>query len=156
MDVSAYELVLAVHVLAAVAWAGSVMSLVLVGTRVRARADHEAAVSFAADHAWLTRAIAVPGAIAALLSGGWLMQESSYTLAQDWWLGAGIGGWIVAFLGSTMMRGPALARVVKLAAAHGAGDEDVRWRLRQVLLVARGELLLLTVVLVLMVLTPTA
>lgn len=55
-----------------------------------------------------------------------------------------------------MMRGPALARVVKLAAAHGAGDEDVRWRLRQVLLVARGELLLLTVVLVLMVLTPTA
>lgn len=156
MGISAYELVLTLHIVGVVGWVGTLLAFDVVGTRVRARADHAQAVTFAADHALLTRAVAVPGALVVLLTGGWLMRESDLQLGRDWWLGTGIGAWIVAFLGSTMLRGPALARVVRLAAEHGPDDEDVRWRLRQVLLIARGELLLLVVALVVMVLTPTA
>jgi hypothetical protein len=149
------DVVLALHVAGAIAWIGSVLVLTVVGTRVRSRDDHDAAIAFAGRHARFTRAVALPGSLVLLLSGGWLAHDLDLHLGTNWWLGAGIGAWIVAFLGSTMLRGPQLARVVKLAAERGADDEDVRWRTRQVLLVARGELLLLTVALVLMVLQPT-
>jgi hypothetical protein len=155
MDISLRDVVLLLHVAGAIAWIGSVLALEVVGTRIRAREDHAGAVAFAGDHAFFTRAVALPGSLVLLLSGGWLMHDLHLHLGSSWWLGAGIGAWIVAFLGSTMLRGPQLARVVKLAAEHGADDEDVRWRTRQVLLVARGELLLLTVALALMVLRPT-
>lgn len=155
MGISLHEVVLAVHVAAAVAWIGSVLAFEVLGVRQRRRGDAAEGVAFAADHAFFTRAVALPGALALLLSGGWLMGDSGLDVGESWWVGAGIGIWIVAFLGSTMLRGPHLARAVKLAAEMGADAEDVRWRIRQVRLVTRGELLLLTVALVLMVLTPS-
>jgi hypothetical protein len=103
----------------------------------------------------VTRIVALPASIIALLSGAWLVTDADLHIATDWWIGTGIGAWIAAFLGSTMLRGAALARVVSLAGQHGADDEDVRWRIREVHLVARGELLLLVVALVVMLLQPT-
>jgi hypothetical protein len=97
----------------------------------------------------------MPSSLLVLLAGGWLMHDAGLTFAHAWWLGAGLGLWIVAFFGSTMLRGAFLSRVVKAAAERGPDNEDVHWRLRQVVLIARGELLLLTVALALMVLTPT-
>lgn len=155
MGISLHECVLAVHVVSAVAWIGSVLAFEVLGVRQRRRANAAEGVSFAADHAVFTRTVALPGSLALLLSGGWLMQDSGLDIGEAWWIGAGIGIWIVAFVGSTMLRAPRLARVVTVAAEIGADAEDVRWRLRQVRLITRGELLLLTVALVLMVLTPS-
>jgi hypothetical protein len=155
MGITAHDVVLTLHVAGAVAWLGSLLAIEVIGTRVRARGDHDVAIAFAGDYAFFTRAVALPGSLALLLSGGWLMHDADLKLASSWWLGAGIGAWIVAFLVSTMLRGPQLARIVKLAGELGADAEEDRWRLRQVLLVTRGELLLLTVALALMVLQPT-
>lgn len=155
MGISLSEGILLAHVAGAVAWLGAVLAFAILGTRVRARGDADEGVTFAIDHAAFTRVVALPGSLLVLLSGGWLMRESDLGIAEAWWLGAGIACWVVAFLGSTMLRGPQLTRVVRSAAERGAGDEDVRWQLRQVTLIARGELLLLSVALALMVLTPS-
>lgn len=154
MDVSLHDGVLAIHLAGVLAWLGVVLVMDLLGSRVRAREDAEAAVAFAVDYGWVTRTVALPAAIALLLSGGWLMQDSNLRLREQWWLGTGIGVWAVAFLGSTMLRGGECARIGRQAAELGAHDEDVRWRIRRVLLIARGELLLLTVAFVVMTLQP--
>lgn len=155
MEISLHDVVLAVHVAGAVAWIASVLAFEVLGARQRDRGNAAEGVSFASDHAFFTRAVALPGALALLLSGGWLMQDGGFEIREAWWIGAGIGIWVVAFVGSTMLRGPQLARVVRMATQAGPEDEDVRWRLRQVRLITRGELLLLTVALALMVLKPS-
>ncbi|MCW2924882.1 MAG: putative integral rane protein [Thermoleophilia bacterium] len=155
MGISLHDVILLVHVAAAVAWLGSVLAFEVLAARQRGRGDAAEGVAFALDHAFFTRAVALPGALALLLSGGWLMHDGGFEIRESWWIGAGLGIWFVAFLGSTMLRGPQLARVVRGAAEAGPDDEDVRWRLRQVRMVTRGELLLLTVALAVMVLKPT-
>ena len=155
MGITLHDGVLAIHVAGAIAWLGSVLAFEVLGTRTWARGVASEVVSFALDHAFFTRAVALPGSLAVLLSGGWLMQDSGLEIGEAWWLGSGIGIWAVAFLGSTMLRGPQLARAVAVAAEVGPEDEDVRWRIRQVRLIARGELMLLCVALAVMVLTPS-
>ena len=60
----------------------------------------------------------------------------------------------MAFLGSTLLRAPQLSRAAALAQTRGADDEDVQWRIRQVDLTSRGELLLLVVAVVVVVIRP--
>ena len=128
---------------------------VVLGMDGRRMRGAEGRTWFGAQDAPDARAVALPGSLAVLLSGGWLMQDSGLEIGEAWWLGSGIGIWAVAFLGSTMLRGPQLARAVAVAAEVGPEDEDVRWRIRQVRLIARGELMLLCVALAVMVLTPS-
>lgn len=149
-----YDIVLALHVFGAIAWILAVVALELLGTRMRRRGDAASAVTFAQRQARFTRIVALPGSLLLLLSGGWLMHDSGRSLSGSWWLGAGIALWLVAFLGSLMWRGPRLVRAVQAADEHGGDSEDVRWRIRQVLLLGRGELLLLAVALALMLVQP--
>lgn len=154
VDITLAAVVLAAHVLAAAIWLGTVAGIELLGARVRARGSATEIVQFVGDAGIASRWSALPAALVVLLAGGWLLQDGGYELADQWWLGAGLGLWIVAFLGSTMLRGPQAARMTRLAAEHGADAEDVQWRARRVLLLGRGELLVVAVALVLMVIKP--
>lgn len=144
-----------VFVLAAATWVGAVAATAVFGARVRAREDADAVVAFAARHARIARWVAIPAALVALAAGLVAVDQRDLSIADDWWIGTGLGAWCVAFLGSTASRGKLLRRAVKLAAAQGAQDEDVRWRIRQVTLVVRGELLLVVVALVVVATTPS-
>lgn len=154
VDITLASAVLALHVFAAAVWLGTVLGIEVFGARVRARGDAAEIVRFVTDAGSVGRRHALTAALAVLLAGGWLMQDGGYRLSEQWWLGAGIGLWLVAFLGSTMVRGPQAARMARLAEEHGAEAEDVQWRARRVLLLGRGEFLLVAVALVLMVVKP--
>jgi hypothetical protein len=65
-----------------------------------------------------------------------------------------MGTWIVAFSGSTMLRSTMLNRAARVATVEGPDAEDVRWRIRQVDMTVRGELLLLVVAAIVLVLQP--
>jgi hypothetical protein len=146
--------VLGLHVLGAIAWIILVVTLEVRGTRIRRTGSDQARVDWAVRAGQQSRLLALPGSLVVLLTGGVLMAERNVTIAESWWLGASIGCWIVAFLGSTMLRGPECKRIGRLADEHGAGDEDVQWRIRRVVLLGRGELLLLAVALTLMLWQP--
>lgn len=154
VNVTLVSVIVALHVLGAAVWLGGVAAAEQIGARTRRRAGADATVRFVADYGITSRRLILPASLVVLLSGGWLMQELGYKMSQQWWLGAGMGLWLVAFLGSTMLRGPQAKRMQALATQHGAAAEDVQWRARRVLLLARGELLLVTVALVLMVIKP--
>jgi len=155
MDISLYQSIVALHVVAIAAWFGTALTFAVIGTRVRGRGDDAATVAFLGDTGWVSRAVTLPAAVVALLSGGYLMGDAKLGLGANWWLAAGISLWLVAFLGGTMSRGAECARITRLAAAEEVDAEDVRWRARRVLLLARGELLLLAIALFLMVTQPS-
>jgi hypothetical protein len=142
-------------VAASALWVGAVAWTTVHGARVRAREDADAVVGWGARHARITRWVAVPAALAALATGIAGVRERDLGIDPHWWIGTGIAAWVVCFLGSTLPRGKALSRAVAQAGTEGAQSEDVRWQLRQVSFVARGELLLLVVALVVIALTPT-
>ena len=142
-------------VAAAVVWVAAVAWTTLQGARVRSGGDADGVVAWGARHARITRRVAVPAAILALVAGIAGVRERGLEVDPSWWIGTGIGAWAVCFLGSTFPRGKALARAVAQAGTEGAESEDVRWQLRQVSFVARGELLLLVVALAVIALTPT-
>jgi hypothetical protein len=154
MDISATSLVVALHVIATIAWIGTVLTIATLGGRVRVKGTPEQAVALFGNLGWMSRVLALPGSIITLLAGGWLLQDGGYSLSQDWWIGTGIGAWIIAFLGSTMLRGPECTRIVTLAAEKGADEEDVQWRIQRIVFLARGESLLLLVAVVVMVVRP--
>lgn len=135
-------------------WVAAVAWTTLQGALVRARGDADAAVAWGALHARVTRLIAVPAALLTLATGIAWVREHDLGIDPNWWIGTGIGAWAVCFLGSTLPRGSALARAVTQAGDEGAQSEDVRWQLRQASLIARGELLLLVVAIVVIALTP--
>lgn len=149
------EPALVVFVIATGAWLGCVAATTWTGSRVRARGDAAAGVAWAERHRRLTTLVAVPSALIALGSGIWAVLDRDLSIDPNWWIGTGIGAWVVAFLGSTLPRGPLLRRAVARAVQLGPDEEDVRWQVRQVSLVVRGELLLLVVAAVVIALRPT-
>ncbi len=152
---STLQTVLVVLVAAsAAAWICVVAATAGWGARVRARDDADAVVAYAKRIATLSRVVALPAAFVAMAAGGWYVTDRNLSFAEHWWIGTGVGAWIVAFFGSTLLRAPQLRRAVALSAQHGADDEDVQWRIRQVDLTSRGELLLLVVAAVVLVVRP--
>jgi hypothetical protein len=145
---------LVLFIAAATTWTGAVAATALFGARTRSRGSAEDVVAWGARHAKLTRMVAIPAALVALAASIAGVRARDLSIDPHWWIGTGIGAWVVAFLGSTMGRGRALARAVRQAGTETAESEDVQWQLRQVSLVVRGELLLLVVALVVIALTP--
>jgi len=145
-----------VFVAAAAVWVGCVAATAWVGARVRARGDAEGAIAWARRHAKLTTFVAGPAAILALVAGILAVNERDLSIDPEWWIGTGIGAWAVCFLGSTMWRPALLRRAIARADQLGAEEEDVRWQVRQVSLIVRGELLLLVVAIFVIALTPSS
>ncbi len=141
--------------IAAAAWIVVVGTTAGWGMRVRAGDDPEAVVGYARRIERLSLLVALPAAVVAAAAGGWYVAGRDLALVDNWWIGTAIGAWVVAFFGSTLLRAPQLQRAVQLSTEHGAGDEDVQWRIRQVDLTSRGELVLLVVAAVVLVVRPS-
>ena len=154
MDSTLQTVLVAVAAIAALAWIAVVAATAGFGMRVRGGDDAGAVVSYAARMASLSRFVALPAAIVAAAAGGWYVADRNLAIEANWWIGTAIGAWVVAFFGSTALRAAQLAHAVRLSGSAGADDEDVQWRIRQVDLTARGELLLLVVAVVVVVLRP--
>ena len=154
MDANLQSTLFVIFVIATSAWLGAVAATAGFGARVRAVGDADQVVAYASRFARITTLVALPAACIVLASGGAYVLGREMTIAQDWWIGTALGAWIVAMLGSTLLRAPQLSRAVLLAGEHGAEDEDVRWRIRQVTLVVRGELLLLSVAALVLIIQP--
>jgi hypothetical protein len=154
VDISLATALLAVEVLVTGLWFGGVAIADLIGARVRARGEASAIVDFVVDYARVTLVALVPAAIVAAGCAGWLAQDAGRTIEDDWWLPASAALWFVAVIGSLARRPLAGRSLAQLSSEHGADAEEVQWRARRVLLLARGELLVLAVAIALQTIKP--
>lgn len=154
MDSSLQHVLVAVCGLAAAAWLLVVAATAGWGMRVRGGEDAGAVVDYARRMAQLSVRVALPAALVLAVAGSWYVLGRDLGIAEHWWIGTALGAWIVAFFGSTLLRGAQLGHAVKLSGTQGVDDEDVQWRIRQVDLTARGELLLLAVAVVVVLVRP--
>src|SRR5690606_31204554 len=121
---------LALGLLGAITWIVTVVVLEVAGTRVRAAAAGEQTVAFAHRQARVAGWITFPAALLAIGMGTWIVRGSAdYAISSHWWIGSLLGFWIVAMVGSLLLRAPRLRAVIASAEAHGVDEEDVRWRL---------------------------
>jgi uncharacterized membrane protein len=140
-----YELLLALHIFAAIIWlgAGFVLAVLVFGAERAANAAK--AVGYHQDVAWLSARLFIPASLSVFVIGILLVLEGSWNFDQLW-IVIGMAGWLVSFLIGILYFKPESERVDDLVAAHGPGAPEVEARVGRVTAVERFELAILFLV----------
>jgi uncharacterized membrane protein len=139
---SSYELLLFVHVLAAVVWVGGALSLQVLAIRAERSADGGRVANFATEAEWVGSRVFLPSSIVLLLAGIGLTLEGDWGFTTPWVLLGLIAYGLSALTGSLFL-GPESGRIGKMIADVGPQDPDVLARIKRIFLVSRIELVVL-------------
>lgn len=148
-----YELVLFVHVLAAIVWIGGASAIQALAIMTIGRGDAVEISRFSGDAEKIGMRVLMPASIIVVLAGGWLVYDGPWTMGTTW-ISYSLGLYVLSFLTGAGFLGPESGRISKLTAEHGPEHPDVQRRIRRVLLVSRIELVWLVAIVALMVLKP--
>jgi uncharacterized membrane protein len=148
-----YELLLTIHVLAAVVWVGGNISLHILGRRTLKRADPTEIVAFSNEINTVALRLYAPTSMILLIAGILLVNEAGYEFDQLW-ITIGFLGWIFSFLVGVGYYGRQDKKLQALVAAEGPSTEGAITNVRQALLVNQVELLILVVVIIAMTTKP--
>jgi uncharacterized membrane protein len=150
---TAYQWLLALHILCAVIWVGGTVTMQLLAIRGLAAGDPERMAAFAGDVEWVGQRFYLPASILVLISGIAMVINGHWGWAHFWILFGLFGILFSAVTGATFL-GPESGRLKKLIQEHGAGAEIVRTRMNRLFLVSRIELVILLLVVADMALKP--
>ena len=139
---SSYELLLFVHVLAAVVWIGGALSLQVLAIRAERSPDGGRVASIATEAEWVGSRIFLPASIVLLLAGIGLTLEGDWGFTTLWVLLGLIAYGLSALTGSLFL-GPESGRIGKMIAEVGPQDPEVIARIKRIFLVSRIELVVL-------------
>lgn len=150
---SYYELLVTVHVLAAVTWVGSDIFGQFLGVRAQQRGP-EYTANFAIDMAdWGNRAL-IASSLLLILTGVLGVIEGPWEFSQAW-ISIGMAVWVVGLVLGAGFFGPTLKRISDYVAEDGGTMTErsqVLWS--RVILASRIQLVLLILVIVVMVSKP--
>jgi uncharacterized membrane protein len=139
---SSYELLLFVHVLAAVVWIGGALSLQVLAIRAERSPDGGRVANIATEAEWVGSRIFLPASIVLLLAGIGLTLEGDWGFTTLWVLLGLIAYGLSALTGSLFL-GPESGRIGKMIAEVGPQDPEVIARIKRIFLVSRIELVVL-------------
>jgi uncharacterized membrane protein len=139
---SSYELLLFVHVLAAIVWIGGALSLQVLAIRAERSPDGGRVANVATEAEWVGSRIFLPASIVLLLAGIGLTLEGDWGFTTLWVLLGLIAYGLSALTGSLFL-GPESGRIGKLIAEVGPQDPEVIARIKRIFLVSRIELVVL-------------
>ena len=139
---SSYELLLFVHVLAAVVWIGGALSLQVLAIRAERSPDGGRVAHIATEAEWVGSRIFLPASIVLLLAGIGLTLEGDWGFTTLWVLLGLIAYGLSALTGSLFL-GPESGRIGKMIAEVGPQDPEVIARIKRIFLVSRIELVVL-------------
>jgi uncharacterized membrane protein len=139
---SSYELLLFVHILAAVVWIGGALSLQVLAIRAERSPDGGRVANIATEAEWVGSRIFLPASIVLLLAGIGLTLEGDWGFTTLWVLLGLIAYGLSALTGSLFL-GPESGRIGKLIAEVGPQDPEVIARIKRIFLVSRIELVVL-------------
>ena len=140
------DLLLTIHVLAAVIWVGGSVLALTLGYYLRGR-DIETRVEYTRWTEWLGPRLFAPASIAVIIAGPLLVDEIGYDFDQTW-LTLGFIGWGISFIFGVGFYPREGARREKLIEQHGVGHELVAKSINRVLTVATIDTLVVVLVVI--------
>jgi uncharacterized membrane protein len=149
----AYQIYLAVHVLATVIWVGGDITLTTLGIVFERRQDGPTLAALGRLGTWIGTRVYTPALFVVFGFGVALVQKANL----DWstfWVAFGVGGWVVAATVGIGFVGPELGRIDKAAQEFGPESEEVQRRVRRLFAVFRFDTALLTLIVVAMTAKP--
>jgi low affinity Fe/Cu permease len=151
-----YELFLFVHIAATVLWVGAgFLSLVLALTYFRDD-DEPAMRRFLADQEWLAMKLFVPASMVVLVMGLALVIESDAWSFDQLWIVLGLIGFAATFVTGFFLIKPTSERIGQAMERDGGRiTPQIRTEIRKLLVKARVDYVVLTVVILDMVAKPT-
>jgi uncharacterized membrane protein len=150
---SLYELLLFVHIMAAIVWVGGSAAIQILSVRVMKAGDAGRRAALAADIELLGTRVFTPASGILLLFGIFLVINGKWGWGEPW-IGGGMAIWLVSTVIGIAFFGPEMARVQKLSEAEGAESASVTARVERLLLVSRVDLGLLILAVFLMTTKP--
>jgi uncharacterized membrane protein len=153
---SAYELVLTMHILAAIVWIGSGFFLQVLAQRAQSTANDERLRGLLDDTAALGNKVFVPASALTLVFGLILVLvlDSPWSFGQLWIL-IGMAGAAATFVTGIVVIEPGVRRAGELIARDGGMSPEARAAARRVLTLARVDYVVLLIVVADMVIKPT-
>jgi uncharacterized membrane protein len=142
-----YELLLTIHVLAAVIWVGGGVAMHILGRRVLKRDDSDEIYKFSKEVNTVAMRLYAPTSLVLLVAGILLVNEAGYEFSQLWITLAFIG-WGFSFLVGVGYYGPQDKKLQALVAADGPTAPGVVANVRQALMVNSIEISILLLVIV--------
>jgi uncharacterized membrane protein len=142
-----YDLLLTIHVLAAVIWVGGGAAMHILGRRVLKRGDGKEIYEFSKEINTVSLRLYAPTSLILLIAGVLLVNEAGYDFG-DLWITLGFLGWAISFLVGIGYYGPQDKKLQALVADKGPTDAGVARNVRQALMVNQVELLILFLVVI--------
>jgi uncharacterized membrane protein len=151
---NAYQVYLALHVVAAVIWAGGDLTLTTLGIRYERLSDVQTLAVLGKIGTWIGTRVYTPASVAAFGFGAALMVEGNIDWSQ-FWVVFGIVGWSTAFTLGVFFVGPELGRIDEAAQRLGAESDEVRRRVKRLFAIFRFDTAVLTLIVIVMAAKPS-
>ncbi len=151
---SLYELLLLLHIIAAIIWVGAATTYFALELRTDLSGDLEREASQNDDAEWLAPRLFIPASIATLIFGVLAAIEGNWDFGSLWII-IGLTGFGVSFATGIGYFEPETKKLAAAIEQRGAADPEVRRRAANMKMVGRIELMVLYVVVATMVAKPT-
>ena len=149
-----YELLLFLHVLAAVVWIGGGFMVLALVARAGRTDDTALLQKLAESSGWLAQRIFIPASLLVLLLGIALTWDGPWSFG-DLWIVLGLAGYAVSFLAGILFLEPEGKRIAAAMAAHGPASPQAAHHIGRINAVQRMEMVILILVIAVMVLKPS-
>jgi uncharacterized membrane protein len=153
--VTLYELLLYLHLGAAITWVGGGVATQFFALRALHSGDSRRIAAFALDIKWVGDRVLASASLLTLLAGLALVWESAAWGFGDDWIVIALVLFAFTFLAGVGFFGPESGRISALVEREGADSPAAQARIRRILLVSRIDLVLLFLIVFDMVVKPS-
>ena len=151
-----YELLLFIHIFATIAWIGAGLLSLILALAYDKDSDEAALMRFSKDQERLATRLFIPASLIVVLMGIALVIESDAWSFDQLWIVLGLAGFAATFVTGLMLIKPATERLgAGMEAAGGRMTDQVRTDFRKLIVKARLDYVVLTLVVFDMVVKPT-
>jgi uncharacterized membrane protein len=150
---SYYEVLLFVHLLAAMAWVGGDLMIQMFYLRARANGP-DAVARFARDVEWIGLRLLNTASLLVVIFGVLLVIEVDGYEFSQFWITAGLAMFLASAITGAGFLGPESGRIAALTETQGPTSPEVQRRISRVLLISRIEFVLLVLIVLDMVIKP--
>jgi uncharacterized membrane protein len=149
-----YDVLLFLHILAAIAWIGSGFMLLLLANRAARQPDGEALGRVIDDTADLGAKLFIPASLLTFAMGVALAIDGPWSFDQLW-IVLGLAGFATTFVTGALILKPRGDRIAELRRRDGGMSPEANYAARRMLALGRLDYIVLVMVVVVMALKPT-